>query len=76
MGLTLLDIVLIICGDYGFLASSGVGVRLWRLLDGESETVSKADKIAESRGFRGVVIMPEGGGRVTGIGDGMAGVTL
>ena len=42
--------------------------------DGESEIVSKADKIAESRGFRGAVIMPEGGGRETGIGEGIAGV--
>jgi hypothetical protein len=46
-----------------------------RSLDnGESETVSKADKIAESRGFRGAVIMPEGGGKETGRGEGGAGL--
>jgi hypothetical protein len=54
--------------------SGGVGVRLGKVRDeGESETESKADKIAESRGLRGAVIMPEGGGRATGIGEGMAG---
>jgi hypothetical protein len=42
-------------------------------VEGESETVSKADKIAVSRGFRGAVIKLVGGGRETGIGDGWAG---
>lgn len=57
--------------NYSFLAGSGVGVRLD---DGEPATVSKADKIAESRGFRGAVGMPEGGGKDTGSGEGMTGV--
>ena len=53
---------------------SGLGVRFTCVLEeGNSETLSKADKIAESRGFRGAVIMPMGGGRETGIGDVMAG---
>jgi len=62
--------------NHGFRLGSGVGLRFGgRVLDdGESETVSKADKMAESRGFRGAVIMPNGGGRETGIGEGIAGV--
>ena len=35
--------------------------------------MSKADKIAESRGFRGAVTMLVGGGRATGIGERRAG---
>jgi len=47
---------------------SGLGVRFTCVLEeGNSETLSKADKIAESRGFRGAVIMPMGGGRETGL---------
>jgi len=54
--------------------ASGLAVRFTcALAEGDSETLSKADKIAESRGFRGAVTMPIGGGRETGIGDGMAG---
>ena len=53
---------------------SGVGVLFGAVLEeGESETESNADKIAESRGFRGAVIKAEGGGRETEIGDGIAG---
>ena len=62
---------------HGFLAGSGgVGVRLRDAPRvGESETLSKTDKISVSRGLRGVVIMLAGGGRVTGTGDGLAGAT-
>jgi hypothetical protein len=45
---------------------------IWAREEGECETVSKADKIAVSRGFRGAVSIPVGGGRETGIGEGMA----
>ena len=54
--------------------ASGLGVPFTCALEeGDSETVSKADRIAESRGFRGAVIMPIGGGRDKGIGGAMAG---
>jgi hypothetical protein len=54
-------------GDGGGGGGGGGGC----LDDRESETASKEDKIAESRGFRGAVIMPEGGGKETGSGVGM-----
>ena len=56
--------------DYYFLAVSGVGVRLGKVLD---EGESKADKIAESRGLRGALVTPVGRGRAVGIGEGMVG---
>jgi hypothetical protein len=44
--------------------------------EGDSEMESNADKIAESPGLRGAVIMPEGGGRATAIGECIAGATV
>lgn len=74
------DIVIqiIYAENHSFLAGSGDGDRLRlggiRMEGGESGTDSKADKIAVSRGARGAVIMLEGGGRETEIGEGNIGL--
>jgi hypothetical protein len=60
--------------NYNGLAGSGEGVRFRFEVDRDGS--SKTDKIAESEGLRGAVVMPEGGGRETGMGDGMAGGTF
>ena len=75
--------------NYSFLVGSGVGVgclrgggeggggggvvveEVWRE---NRRLYQKPTKSAESRGFRGAVIMPKSGGKETGSGEGMAGL--